>query len=142
MGGRLIVDNRLPFPCFLVDPDDMTELSAAVEPLIVLGIDLVVEPVPAVDVLPIFEPYREPPLLGARTFPGTEVLHATINVVGMIHVHSDGIDLGHGKLVRVVPAGALIVGDRHAVVVAHQHVARIPRIDPKGVIVSTVSNSK
>ena len=58
-------------------------------------------------------------------------LKPSINVVGILHVHTNGIILGHGKIVIIIARFAAIIGDVYTSVAAHKNSVGILLIDPQ-----------
>ena len=102
------------------------------------GIDRIgpcVESVPETDLLPVMIADAAVFPHGVRPAPGAVVLHAAVNVVGDIQVHGDVVVLGQRQVVHESPGLAAVVTECHAAVVPVNHVIRIVRIDPQGVVV-------
>ena len=64
---------------------------------------------------------------------------SAVDVIGVIHIDAHRVKLRHRKLIGVVPARPRVVGDRHSIVITHDHVPGVRRIDPQDVIIASVT---
>src|SRR5207237_4824619 len=63
--------------------------------------------------------------------PGAVVLEAAVHLVRVLCVHAHVVELRDGKVVRLPPAAAAVVGHPEAAVVAAEDVLRVRRVDPE-----------
>ncbi len=99
-------------------------------------IDLCVEAVAAAGLDPFRIRYAARVHRRARTAPGVVVLQPPADVIRPRHVDADFVELSERNGVDEIPRLAAIAADVDAAVAARDHVIRIARIDPGGVIVA------
>ena len=85
---------------------------------------------------PGFEADRKTAAVGTRTPPCAEVLHPSVNVVGIGHVDTNCFELPERQVVRVVPGAAAGKRNGKAIVVAEQHMVAIVRVYPHRLVVA------
>ena len=65
-----------------------------------------------------------------RSAPGTVVLQASIDVVGVIIIHPDMIELGQRQVADKTPGFAAVSADCNSTVITYDQVFRVRWIDP------------
>ena len=85
---------------------------------------------------PSLEADRKTAAASARTPPRTEVLHPSVNVVGIGHVDTNRFELSERQVVWVVPGVAPGERNGEAIVVAEQHMVAIVRVYPHRLVVA------
>src|SRR5262249_19245642 len=119
-----------------VPAPDLAALRLGVAALRVGGVRQRHEAVAAADDLPggVADAAELP--RGAGAAPGAGVLHAAIDVVGHVHVHSHVVVLPERQVGDELPGVAAVVADADAAVLAGDQVAAVVGVDPQGVVVA------
>ena len=110
-------------------------------PALVHGIHLAiarrlhVKPIAKQDLLPILVPNPAHVPHGRRTDPRAVVLHASVDVVGLLVVDGDVVELADREVVHEHPILPSVTADVQAPVVAVDQIVRIVGVDEQGVVV-------
>ncbi len=115
----------------LVQPPHRAHFPIVIQPAAVGRVDAVVHPVASADRHPVRQADLSRPAV-RRAFPGVVVLQPAIDVVGILHVHADGIELAERDVIEVMAGLTAVVGDVHPSVGAEDQAVRVLGIDPQG----------
>ncbi len=105
---------------FLVHTAVASELDGVVDPAAVNGVDDIVHPIPVTERYAVLKRDASRPAV-AGYFPRIMALKTAVNVIRVVHVHSDGIVLGHGKVVVIIACLPPVVGNIDTAVTPHEN---------------------
>ena len=148
LGLQALVSDAFRFPGHEVDSGEGPELGFVIEIAVCRPVEDVVHAVPAAYIEPVLEADGRPRAsrpaaesaaaraLGAWPHEGAVVLEAAGHAVGIGHVEVDGVELGQGQEIGMVPVFPSVPSHAQAVVIAEEHVVAVLGVDPEGVVVA------